>query len=213
MRAMPATLIAPQTAPVSPELLARVRRQFQESAQTKLDAMEALATPIASAVELMAQCLLANGKILSCGNGGSAADAQHFSGELLNRFERERPPLAAIALTTDTSTLTAIANDYDFDQVFAKQISALGQSGDVLLAISTSGNSRNVLRAIEAAHERELRVVALTGRSGGEIVKHLGPHDVHICVPHTQTPRIQEVHLLAIHCLCDGIDTLLLGAE
>jgi len=213
MRAMPAALKAPQTAPVNPELLARVRRQFQESAQTKLDAGESLAAPIASAAELMAQCLLANGKILSCGNGGSAADAQHFSGELLNRFERERPPLAAIALTTDTSTLTAIANDYDFDQVFAKQISALGQSGDVLLAISTSGNSRNVLRAIEAAHERELRVVALTGRSGGEIVKHLGPHDVHICVPHTQTPRIQEVHLLAIHCLCDGIDTLLLGAE
>jgi len=213
MRAMPAALKAPQTAPVSPELLARVRRQFQDSAQTKLDAMEALATPIASAVELMAQCLLANGKILSCGNGGSAADAQHFSGELLNRFERERPPLAAIALTTDTSTLTAIGNDYDFDQVFSKQITALGQSGDVLLAISTSGNSRNVLRAIEAAHERELRVVALTGRSGGEIVKHLGPHDIHICVPHTQTPRIQEVHLLAIHCLCDGIDTLLLGAE
>jgi len=213
MRAMPATLKASQTAPANPELLARVRRHFKESAQTKLDAMEALAAPIASAAEQMAKCLLANGKILSCGNGGSAADAQHFSGELLNRFERERPPLAAIALTTDTSTLTAIANDYDFDQVFAKQITALGQSGDMLLAISTSGNSRNILRAIDAAHERELRVVALTGRGGGEIAKHLGAQDVHICVPHAQTPRIQEVHLLAIHCLCDGIDTLLLGAE
>lgn len=213
MRAMPATLLAPQTAPANPELLARVRRQFQESAQTKLDAMEALAAPLASAAELMAKCLLANGKILSCGNGGSAADSQHFSGELLNRFERERPPLAAIALTTDTSTLTAIANDYNFDLVFAKQITALGQSGDVLLAISTSGNSRNILRAIDAAHERELRVVALTGSGGGEIAKQLGVHDVHICVPHAQTPRIQEVHLLAIHCLCDGIDTLLLGAE
>ena len=197
----------------NPELLERVRRQFQESAQTKLDAIDALAAPLASAAELMARCLLGNGKILSCGNGGSAADAQHFSGELLNRFERERPPLAAIALTTDTSTLTAIGNDYAFDQVFSKQITALGQSGDVLLAISTSGNSSNVLRAIEAAHERELRVVALTGRGGGEIGKLLGPEDIHVCVPHSQTPRIQEVHLLAIHCLCDGIDTLLLGAE
>ena len=213
MPAMPNSVRNSPTPDTNPELLARVRRQFQESAQTKLDAIDSLAEAIARAVELMARCLLANGKILSCGNGGSAADAQHFSGELLNRFERERPPLAAIALTTDTSTLTAIGNDYSFDQVFSKQITALGQSGDVLLAISTSGNSRNVLRAIEAAHERELRVVALTGRGGGEIGKLLGEHDVHICVPHPQTPRIQEVHLLAIHCLCDGIDTLLLGAE
>jgi len=199
--------------PANPELLARVRRQFEESAQTKLAAIETLAEPLARAAELMASCLLANGKILACGNGGSAADAQHFSGELLNRFERERPPLAAIALTTDTSTLTAIANDYDYDQVFAKQISALGQSGDVLLAISTSGNSRNVIKAIHAAHERELRVVAMTGRGGGEMADLLGDGDVHICVPHGQTPRIQEVHLLGLHCLCDGIDTLLLGAE
>ena len=213
MRAMPATTPASQATTTNQELLARVRQQFQESAQTKLDAVEALAAPIANAVDLMARCLLANGKILSCGNGGSAADAQHFSGELLNRFERERPPLAAIALTTDTSTLTAIGNDYAFDQVFSKQIIALGQSGDVLLAISTSGNSLNVLRAIEAAQEREIRVVALTGRGGGEIGKRLGEYDVHICAPHVKTPRIQEVHLLAIHCLCDGIDTLLLGAE
>jgi D-sedoheptulose 7-phosphate isomerase len=213
MRAMSTSAKQPASSPEHQQLLARVRRQFQDSAQTKLDAMELLAAPISSAVELMAGSLLANGKILACGNGGSAADAQHFSGELLNRFERERPPLAAIALTTDSSTLTAIGNDYDFDLVFSKQISALGQSGDVLLAISTSGNSRNILRAIDAAHEREVRVVAMTGRGGGEIGKRLGVQDVHICVPHNQTPRIQEVHLLVLHCLCDGIDTLLLGAE
>ncbi len=195
------------------ELLARIKRQFEESAQTKLKSMEPLAVPIARAIDRMAQCLLANGKILACGNGGSAADAQHFSGELLNRFERERPPLAAIALTTDSSTLTAIANDYDFEQVFSKQVIALGQPGDVLFAISTSGNSKNVLRAIEAAHERDMGVVALTGRGGGEMAKALAAGDVHICVPHTQTPRIQEVHLLTLHCLCDGIDCLLLGAD
>ena len=195
------------------ELLKRVRRQFEESAQAKLKAVDALAEPIGRAIECMAQCLLANGKLLACGNGGSAADAQHFSAELLNRFERERPPLAAIALTTDSSTLTSIANDYDYDQVFSKQVIALGQPGDVLLAISTSGNSRNVLRAIEAAHERDVRVVALTGRDGGEITGMLSATDVHICVPHAQTARIQEVHLLAIHCLCDGIDCLLLGVR
>jgi D-sedoheptulose 7-phosphate isomerase len=132
---------------------------------------------------------------------------------LLNRFERERPGLAAIALTTDTSTLTSIANDYEFEQVFSKQLSALGQAGDVLLGISTSGNSKNVARAVSAAHEREMRVVALTGRGGGEIGKLLAPEDVHICVPHSQTARIQEVHLLTLHCLCDGIDCMLLGAD
>lgn len=207
-----ATTPTKSTAPI-PELLERVRIQFEESAKTKLAALELLAEPLAKAAELMAHCLLGNGKILSCGNGGSAADAQHFSGELLNRFERERPPLAAIALTTDTSTLTAIANDYAYEQVFSKQIVALGQPGDVLLAISTSGNSKNVARAIEAAHDREMRVVALTGRGGGEIAGLLNDADVHICVPHKQTPRIQEVHLLSLHCLCDGIDHQLLGAE
>jgi D-sedoheptulose 7-phosphate isomerase len=161
----------------------------------------------------MVKCLLANGKILACGNGGSAADSQHFSAELLNRFERERPGLAAIALTTDTSTLTSIANDYEYEQVFSKQVSALGQAGDVLLGISTSGNSKNVARAVSAAHEREMFVVALTGRDGGEIGNLLSPQDVNICVPHSQTARIQEVHLLVLHCLCDGIDSMLLGAE
>src|SRR5512142_3201300 len=175
------------------QLVSRVKRQFEQSIQAKMQSSDALAVPIARSVEAMVQCLLANGKILACGNGGSAADAQHFSAELLNRFERERPPLAAIALTTDTSTLTAIANDYEYEQVFSKQVIALGLPGDVLFAISTSGNSKNVLRA-----------VALTGRGGGEMPGALSAEDIHICVPHTQTPRIQEVHLLTLHCLCDG---------
>jgi len=195
------------------DLLERIGRQFAESAEIKQRALEVLAAPIAGATELMVECLLANGKILACGNGGSAADAQHFAAELLNRFERERPGLAALALTTDSSTLTAIANDYDYEQVFSKQVSALGSPNDVLLAISTSGESKNVLRAIRAAHEREMRVVALTGRGGGEIGNALAAGDLHICVPHSKTARIQEVHLLALHCLCDGIDFLLLGAE
>jgi D-sedoheptulose 7-phosphate isomerase len=197
----------------SVDLHARIRRQFNDSAQLKLKAVEVLAEPIIRATEIMVKCLLANGKILACGNGGSAADSQHFAGELLNRFERERPGLAAVALTTDTSTLTAIANDYDYEQIFSKQVSALGQSGDVLLGISTSGNSKNVARAVAAAHERDMRVIILSGRGGGEIGKRLAPEDVNICVPHSQTARIQEVHLLAIHCLCDGIDSMLLGAE
>ena len=195
------------------DLAARVARHFSDSAQTKLAAVETLAQPIVRATEVMVACLLANGKILACGNGGSAADSQHFAAELLNRFERERPGLAAMALTTDTSTLTSIANDYDYNQVFSKQVLALGQPRDVLLAISTSGNSPNVVAAVRAAHERDMRVVALTGKGGGEIAKHLAPADVHICVPHAVTARIQEVHLLTLHCLCDGIDCLLLGTE
>ena len=195
------------------DLISRIGQQFQDSAQAKLKATEALATPIAQAVEVMVQSLLASGKILACGNGGSAADAQHFSAELLNRFEAERPPLAAIALTTDTSTLTSIANDYSYDQVFAKQVRALGQPQDVLLAISTSGNSPNVIEAIRAAHEREVRVVALTGKGGGQMGELLAEGDIHICVPEERTARIQEIHLLTLHCLCDGIDCLLLGVE
>ena len=197
----------------SPGLEARVNQQFQDSAETKLKAADALSGPIAQGIDCMVQSLLANGKILACGNGGSAADAQHFSGELLNRFERERPPLAAIALTTDTSTLTAIANDYSYEEIFSKQVSALGSPGDVLLAISTSGNSKNVMRAIDVAHERDMRVVAMTGRDGGQMAKMLHADDVHICVPSSKTGRIQEVHLLTLHCLCDGIDFMLMGAE
>ena len=198
---------------VSIDLLARVSRHFSDSAQTKLAAVDALAQPIVRATQVMVESLLANGKILACGNGGSAADSQHFAAEMLNRFERERPGLAAMALTTDTSTLTSIANDYEYNLVFSKQVLALGQPNDVLLAISTSGNSPNVVAAVRAAHEREMKVVALTGRGGGEIGKHLAAGDVHLCVPHDQTARIQEVHLLTLHCLCDGIDCLLLGPE
>jgi D-sedoheptulose 7-phosphate isomerase len=191
----------------------RIRAHFAESAELKLAAVDALAPLVARAAELMTECLLNDGKLLACGNGGSAADAQHFAAEMVGRFERERPELPAIALTTDTSILTAVANDYDFAQVFAKQVRALGRAGDVLLAISTSGNSGNVVAAIAAAHDREMRIVALTGKGGGRIGELLAPEDVHICVPHSTTTRIQEVHLLTIHCLCDAIDSSLLGDE
>lgn len=188
----------------------RVLANFHESVAVK-QASAALAPEIAKAAQLMAQSLLNDGKLLSCGNGGSAADAQHFSGELLGRFERERPGLPAIALTTDSSTITAIANDYQYADIFAKQVSALGQSGDVLLAFSTSGNSENVLRAIATAHSRGLKVVALTGRDGGAIARSLNPEDIEVRVPADRTCRIQEVHLLVIHCLCDLIDDAILG--
>jgi D-sedoheptulose 7-phosphate isomerase len=191
----------------------RVREHFAESARLKLDAAEALAPHVARAASLLTECLLGDGKILACGNGGSAADAQHFAAELVGRFERERPELPAVALTTDTSLLTAVANDYSFEQVFAKQVRALGARGDVLLAISTSGNSGNVIAAIEAARGREMRVVAMTGKGGGRIGELLAPEDVHLCVPHSRTARIQEVHLLMIHCVCDAIDATLLGDD
>lgn len=195
------------------DLISRISENFSESAHLKLQSMDALAPPIAAAAERMVQCLRADGKILACGNGGSAADAQHFSAELLNRFEMERPGLAAVALTTDSSTLTSIANDYDYELVFSKQVRALGRQNDVLLAITTSGNSRNVLAAVEAAHECDMAVVALTGRDGGKMTETLRPSDFHICVPARSTARIQEVHLLTLHCLCDAIDCLLLGVE
>lgn len=195
------------------DLADRISTNFRDSANLKLAALEELKGPIAAAIESMVGCLRNDGKILACGNGGSAADAQHFSSELLNRFEAERPGLAGIALTTDTSTITSIANDYDFEQIFARQVRALGHPGDVLLAISTSGNSRNVIAAIHAAHENQMTVVALTGRGGGVLIDELSVNDIHICVPATVTARIQEVHLLTLHCLCDGIDCLLLGVR
>jgi D-sedoheptulose 7-phosphate isomerase len=189
----------------------RIQQQFQESLAVKQAAQAAMGQAIEAAVRLMAASLAAGGKLMACGNGGSAADSQHFAAELLNRFEKERAPLAAIALTTDTSTLTSIANDYAYDQVFAKQVTALGRPGDVLLAISTSGNSPNVMTAIDAAHARGVKVVALTGKGGGTIASRLLSDDVHLCVPADRTARIQEVHLLTLHCLCDGIDALILG--
>jgi len=195
------------------DLSKRIGEHFAESAQLKTQAAKLLTEPLRLGAERMVQCLMNDGKILACGNGGSAADAQHFSAELLNRFEMERPALPAIALTTDSSTITSIANDYDYDQVFAKQVRALGQPDDLLLAISTSGNSRNVVEAIHAAHERQMNVIALTGRNGGVMAEMLEQQDVHICVPHSRTARIQEVHILCLHCLCDAIDCLLLGVE
>lgn len=191
----------------------RIRQLFTDSIETKTRAMDVLGPSIEQASQLMVNCLLNEGKILTCGNGGSAGDAQHFSSELLNRFERERPSLPALALTTDSSTITSIANDYSYDEIFSKQIRALGQPGDVLLAISTSGNSGNVLQAIQAAHDRDMLVVALTGRDGGAMASLLLPEDSEIRVPARSTARIQEVHLLAIHCLCDLIDRQLFGSE
>ena len=189
----------------------RIQQHFIDSADLKYQSAEALSKPIAQAVQAMLACVTSGGKVLACGNGGSAADAQHFSAEFVGRYERERPELGAIALTTDSSIITAIANDYDFSSIFSRQVRALGQPGDVLLAITTSGNSANVLAAIEAAHEREMTVVALTGRGGGKITHALRDTDVHICVPHERTARVQEVHLLVLHCLCDGVDNQLLG--
>lgn len=194
------------------DIMEQMKQHFQDSIATKTRALETLLPAIVKAGELMAGALWDDHKILSCGNGGSAADAQHFSAELLNRFEMERPSLPAIALTTDTSTLTAIANDYHYDEIFSKQIKALGRANDVLLAISTSGNSKNVMQAIRAAHERSMRVVALTGKDGGEMSSMLNAEDVEIRVPSATTARIQETHLLIIHCLCDFIDRRLFSS-
>lgn len=195
------------------DLISRISQHFSDSAQTKLEAVELLAAPIAQAAEMMVASLVGNGRILACGNGGSAADAQHFAAELVGRFEMERQGLAAIALTTDSSIMTAVANDYGFTTVFERQVRALGQSGDVLLAISTSGNSPSIVEAIRAAHDNEMSVVALTGKGGGKIGEILRDTDVHICVPAERTARIQEVHLLTVHCLCDAIDCMLLGVD
>lgn len=195
------------------ELAARVEAHFRESANLKQSSAEQLAVPIAQAAALMVQSLRAGGKVLACGNGGSAADAQHFAAELVNRFEIDRPPLAAVALTTDSSALTSIANDFRYEEVFAKQLRAIGRAGDVLLAISTSGNSPSVLEAVAVAHALGARVVALSGGRGGKLGERIADGDVHVNVPHTSTARVQEVHLLALHCLCDAIDFQMFGAR
>jgi D-sedoheptulose 7-phosphate isomerase len=191
----------------------RIEKHFIDSADLKYQAALALSKPIALATQAILVSVTSGGKVLACGNGGSAADAQHFAAEFIGRYERERPELGAIALTTDSSIITAIANDYDFTVIFSKQVRALGVAGDVLLAISTSGNSANIIAAVEAAHARDMTVVALTGKGGGKIGAMLRETDIHICVPHDRTARIQEVHLLTLHCICDGVDTQLLGEQ
>ena len=191
----------------------RIQQQFFDSADLKYAAAEILSKPIAAAVSALVGCITGGGKVLTCGNGGSAGDAQHFAAEFVGRFERERPGLAAIALTTDTSILTAIGNDYSFEAIFSKQVQALGAPGDVLLAMTTSGNSANVLAAVSAARAKDMTVIALTGNNGGRIREQLTETDVHICVPHERTARIQEVHLLVLHCLCDAVDLQLLGEQ
>jgi D-sedoheptulose 7-phosphate isomerase len=195
------------------DLIARVARHFEDSAQTQLNAVEMLAAPIAAAIETMTNSLINGGKILACGNGGSASDAQRFASKLIGRFEAERQELAAIALNTDCTILTAVANDYALSQIFSRQVRGLGHAGDVLLAISAAGNASNVIEAINAAHEHDMHVIALTGKDGGQIAEILRDDDIHLCVPAERTARIQETHLLVIHCLCDGIDALLLGVE
>lgn len=194
-------------------MIEQIKANFTESIQTKIAASEVLPEAITRGGQLMVEALMNGNKILSCGNGGSAGDAQHFSSELLNRYERERPSLPAMALTTDSSTVTSIANDYSYEEVFSKQVKALGQPGDILLAISTSGNSHNVTKAMEAAVSRDMRIVALTGKDGGEMAGLLSTEDVEIRVPSNRTARIQEVHLLAIHCLCEFIDNTLFPEE
>ena len=191
----------------------RIEQHFIDSADLKYQSAQVLSKAVAAGVQALVACVTGGGKVLACGNGGSAADSQHFAAEFVGRYERERPGLAAIALTTDSSILTAVSNDYNFDEVFARQVRALGQAGDVLLAISTSGNSVSILTAIDAAHEREMVVLALSGKGGGKLASALRETDVHVCVPHERTARIQEVHLLVLHCLCDGVDFQLLGEQ
>ena len=190
-----------------------LKQHFLEGVELRTRMAETMPAQIFKAGEALAHALKGGRKVLACGNGGSAADSQHFAAELVGRFERERPGLPGIALTTDTSALTAIANDYDFDRVFSKQIEALGQAGDFLLAISTSGNSKNVIEAIKAAQAKDLVVIALTGRDGGAMGKMLRPGDFHLNVAHQRTMRVQEIHLLAIHCLCEVVDNVIFGEK
>ena len=191
----------------------RIEQHFIDSADLKYQAAQLLSKPIAAAVQAMLTCITGGGKVLTCGNGGSAANAQHFAAQFVGRHERERPELSAIALTTDSSIITAVASEFDFSAIFSRQVRALGSPGDVLLVLSIDGNSANVLAAIEAAHEREMVVVGLSGHGGGKMAHALRDTDVHICVPHDRAPRIQEVHILALHCICDAVDAQLLGDQ
>jgi D-sedoheptulose 7-phosphate isomerase len=192
---------------------AHLRTHFEEGIELRRRMAQTLPQEIARAGQALANALKSGHKALACGNGGSAADSQHFAAEIVGRFERERPGMPAIALTVDSSALTAIANDYDWDRVFAMQVSALGQEGDVLLAISTSGNSKNVVKAIEAAHSKNMTVIALTGRDGGAMGRMLGPQDFHLNVAHPRTMRVQEIHLLVVHCLCEVVDNVIFGEK
>ena len=191
-------------------LRARASQHFLDSIAVKQAAEKILPEQVARGIVAMTDCLRAGGKIMACGNGGSAADAQHFAAELIGRFERERQELAAIALTTDTSILTAVGNDYSYDEIFSKQVRGLGKKGDILIGISTSGNSKNVVKAIEAAKKMGIKIIALTGNGGGKIASLLDADDIHLCAPSTRTARIQETHLVLLHALCDGVDHLLL---
>jgi len=191
-------------------LRARASQHFLDSIAVKQAAEKLLPEQVARGIVAMTDCLRAGGKVMACGNGGSAADAQHFAAELIGRFERERQELAAIALTTDTSILTAVGNDYSYDEIFAKQVRGLGKQGDILIGISTSGNSKNVVKAIEAAKKMGIKIIALTGNGGGNIASLLDADDIHLCAPSTRTARIQETHLVLLHALCDGVDHLLL---
>ena len=195
------------------DLTAHLRQHFDEGIELRRKMAETMPAAIARAGTALAEALKGGRKALACGNGGSAADSQHFAAEIVGRFERERPGMPAIALTVDTSAITAIANDYDWNRVFSKQVEALGQPGDVLLGISTSGNSKNVIEAIRAAHARNMVVIALTGRDGGEMAKMLKPTDHHLNVAHPRTMRVQEIHLLAIHCLCEVVDNVIFGEK
>ena len=191
-------------------LRARASQHFLDSIAVKQAAEKILPQQVARGIVAMTDCLRAGGKVMACGNGGSAADAQHFAAELIGRFERERQELAAIALTTDTSILTAVGNDYSYDEIFSKQVRGLGKKGDILIGISTSGNSKNVVKAIEVAKKMGIKIIALTGNGGGKIASLLDADDVHLCAPSTRTARIQETHLVLLHALCDGVDHLLL---
>jgi D-sedoheptulose 7-phosphate isomerase len=191
-------------------LRARASQHFLDSIAVKQEAEKILPEQVARGIVAMTECLRAGGKVMACGNGGSAADAQHFAAELIGRFERERQELAAIALTTDTSILTAVSNDYSYDEIFCKQVRGLGKKGDILIGISTSGNSKNVVKAIEAAKNKGIKIIALTGNGGGKIASLLDADDIHLCAPSTRTARIQETHLVLLHALCDGVDHLLL---